>query len=221
MPNTSFDTSTAIANLQAGWHALTGPDRAEAILPIIESGVSNRELAPSLHCSEALIRRLLGCLKAEPEDLELARNGQISTNELVRRAREAEKRRDGANAEAARLRCKRRAEDASRTILHWLAGDPAAAGNAEQIVQEARHHMKLAEMTGGIPSRPAPVDMTVDEIIRRTRPVDQTDDQIDVGWYGGWLAEWSFFAFPDHTVLWDGLGGALSAVEHRSWRSKL
>ena len=78
--------SQAIANLQAKWHILKDLDRAEAVLTIHKSGVSLRGLAKFLNCSHSLLRHLLRAFEASPEDLALARSGQITTHELARRS---------------------------------------------------------------------------------------------------------------------------------------
>ncbi|HEX9198364.1 MAG TPA: hypothetical protein VF865_02310 [Acidobacteriaceae bacterium] len=109
----------------------------------------------------------------------------------------------------------------TKAILRWLTSDKAAAGNAEQVVQEARHMLMLAEQTGGLPKGTAPIGTKLQEIICRTRPAECTADQVDVDRFGRWLALWAFFAFPDRSVLWGALDGALSKVSHRSWMTKL
>jgi hypothetical protein len=81
--------SPAIAALQSQWHTLHDLDRAKAVLAINKSGVSTREIALHLHLSESLLRHLLTALQAPPEDRSLARQGRMSTNEVVRRARTA------------------------------------------------------------------------------------------------------------------------------------
>jgi hypothetical protein len=109
----------------------------------------------------------------------------------------------------------------TKAILRWLASDKAAAGNAEQIVQETRVMFMLAEQAGGLPTDTAPIGKKLQEIILDTRPEERTADQMDVDWFANWLALWSFYAFPDRTVLWGALDGALSQVSHRSWMTKL
>ena len=203
-----IDPSPAIANLQARSHSLLDPDRALAILPIIRSGVSGRQLARSLNCSESLLRRLLRCLQADPKDLDLARQCQIGTNELERRANQAKVRREANNQQALELKRTERTAGGTKAVLRWLASDKAAAGNAEQIVQETRAMLMLAEQTGGLPKDTAPIGTKLQEIILHVRPAERTDDQVDVGRLANWLALWSFYAFPDRTVLWGALDGA-------------
>jgi hypothetical protein len=216
-----IDPSPAIASLQARWHSLLDPDRALAIHPIIRSGVSQRKLAGYLNCSPSLIRRLLRCLQADPDDLELARHCQISTNELEDRAAKAKARRDASHKLAIELKLAAKAVGGTRAILRWLASDKAAAGNAEQIVQEARTMLMWAEQTGGLPTDTAPIEKKLQEIIHDTRPNGRTADQMDVSWFANWLAKWSFYAYPDRTVLWGALDGTLSKVSHRSWMANL
>ncbi len=216
-----IDPSPAIASLQARWHSLLDPDRALAIVPVIRSGVSRRRLAGYLNCSPSLVRRLLRCLPADPDDLELSRHCQISTNELERRAAQANARRDASHKLAAELKQTTNATGGIKAILRWLASDTCAAGNAEQIVQETRSMLMRAEQTGGLPKHTAPIGTKLQEIIHCSRPADRTSDEMDVGWFANWLALWTFYAYPDRNVLWGALDGALSKVSHRSWMSRL
>jgi len=215
------DPSPAIADLQARWHTLRDPDRALAILPIIRSGVSGRRLAPMLNCTPSLLHRLIRCIQAAPEDLELARQCKISTNELERRATRAKALRDASHQEVQILKRLEKAAKGAQDILRWLESDPAAAGNAEQVAQEARFMLNLAEQTGGLPPGTAPVGMQIKEIIQLTRPIELKDDGVDVGWFAKWLALWTFYAYPDRSVLWGAMDQALSRVQSRYWMSSL
>ena len=214
-------TSPAIADLQARWHTLRDPDRAFAILPLARSGVSHRKLAAYLNCSPSLVNRLVRCLQADQVDLEEARQCQISTNELLRRAKNALARRDTGHQHALEANRTQKVTGGTRAILRWLASDDAAAGNGEQIVSEARLMLMRAEQTGGLPGDTAPIGTKLQEIIGRTRPAERDDDQIDVGWFAHWLALWAFYAFPDRTVLWGALDQVLSCVQSRHWLSRL
>jgi hypothetical protein len=211
------EPSFAIADLQKRWHTLTDADRAASILPLIESGVSQRRVARALNCSEALIRRLVGLLKAEPEDLELARRCVISTNELARRAKQSEFRRAADHQRGLELKRAQTAANGTTTVLHWLAADPSRRGNAEQIIEEARFKLSLAEQTGGLPQDTVPVAWTLDEIIRQKCPAKSDDDVFDVGWFASWLVLWCFYGFPNRQTLWQVLDQALSRVEKRGW----
>jgi transposase-like protein len=95
-----INPSSAVAELQSHWHALPDLDRARAVGAINQSGISLRKIAKHLNCSDSLLRRLLKSLAAPPEDLSLARQGTISTNELVRRSKAAGIRRSSMHREA-------------------------------------------------------------------------------------------------------------------------
>lgn len=85
--NTMSNITSAIANLQANWNRLPDYERAQAVQPIIRSGMSRRQLAKELNTSEGTIRNLLLILKAPYRDLAPFRGGQLSLNELLRRVR--------------------------------------------------------------------------------------------------------------------------------------
>ena len=97
-----IEPSPALADLQMKWPDLHDLDRAKAVHAIKRTGISIRKIAQQLKVSEALLRHLLQALQALPDDQILARDGKISTKELVRRAKSAiigEARRDLAKAE--------------------------------------------------------------------------------------------------------------------------
>lgn len=79
--------SSAIAELQGNWHSLDNFDRALAVRPIIQAGVSRRQLAIAMAVVEGTIRNLLLILEGDPVDLESFLQGEISQNELIRHIR--------------------------------------------------------------------------------------------------------------------------------------
>jgi len=83
MTNTSF----AIADLQSRWHTLNDLDRAQAIKPIHQSGMSLRNLASRLNCSPSLLTHLMQAAQAPIEDQVLAGQGALSTRALWRAAK--------------------------------------------------------------------------------------------------------------------------------------
>lgn len=115
LPNTA-DTSPAVADLQKKWPALDNDaDRAKAIHDLHTAGVSLRTLAKALKCSLTLLRQLNVAAEAPKEDLQLARDGKISTRELVRRSKAATHRRETDQEEAQRKAIElKRAKDARR-----------------------------------------------------------------------------------------------------------
>jgi lambda repressor-like predicted transcriptional regulator len=78
---------SAVADLQSKWPTLHNLDRAKAVYAIHQAGTSLRELAKVLNRSESLLRHLLAALQAPPAHRNLARQGKISFNELVRRSK--------------------------------------------------------------------------------------------------------------------------------------
>jgi len=83
MNNTSF----TVEELRTTWHALSDLDRADRVENIHENGFSLREIASYLNCSASLLSHLLQAAQAPFEDRALARQGLLSTRDLVRRAR--------------------------------------------------------------------------------------------------------------------------------------
>jgi hypothetical protein len=180
-----------ISNLRENWHRLHDIDRALAVHEIIRLGVSRRRLSRELGFSEGLFRHLLKVLQASPSDLELAWQNAISTNELVRRAeRRSIPPPDQALpiVPATRLRSvpapahlpkppERRVvydvAGSSAVILSWLKQDPVRISYAQSILEEALRKLDRASEEGTLPRDSAPLEIPIDEVIRRCRPVTQ------------------------------------------------
>jgi lambda repressor-like predicted transcriptional regulator len=85
-PPSNTDTAAAVADLQKNWRDLQDLDRGRAVNVIHQAGTSLRSLAKALTCSPSLLRRLIEVDQAPLEDQLLARQGKITTNELLRRS---------------------------------------------------------------------------------------------------------------------------------------
>lgn len=217
--------SNTIAQLQAGWHSLSDHDRARAVAPIIRAGVSRRQLAGSLGIAEGSIRNLLLVLEADPGDLLSFREGQISKNELIRRVRGISKRPEPGSTPPKNE--SRRAEpevhpktenhgitDPSRgcdEILCWISEDPVRNAYAAEILDEACAALVGAEERGRLPRDRAPAGMPVSEIIRRCRPDPQQFD-MEVAWFGRWLALSAFHIIPSNAIRRDALNMAMERL---------
>jgi hypothetical protein len=79
----------SLSELQTKWPELREMDRAHNVHEIHKAGASFRELAKALNCSASLVRHLDLAAQAPLGDRSLARQGKISTRELVRRAKAA------------------------------------------------------------------------------------------------------------------------------------
>ena len=194
-------TSSAVADLQSQWHTLHDLDRARAVHAIHQDGASLRELANALNCSDSLLRHLLTALQAPPADRSLARQGKISTNELVRRSEAAGIRRSSMHREAREFERTQASRQACRTICNWLGAEQMSGPYGEQIVNGARHLFAKAEQDGKFPKDAAPTDMPTAEIIKRCRPAELKTDAISfVARHAWWLARWAYYAFTDTSV---------------------
>jgi transposase-like protein len=204
-------TSSAVANLQSQWHSLHDLDRAKAVFAINQSGISIREIARHLNCSEPLLRHLIAALQAPPADRFLARQGEISTNELVRRSKAAEIRRSSTHREAREFERIRASRQGCKTICGWLADEQVSGPYGEQIVDEARRQLANAEQDGKFPSGAAPTDMPTAEIIQRCRPAELKNGSTSfIARHAWWLARWSFYVLTDPWVRDQALELALN-----------
>jgi len=210
-------STPSISELQAAWHSLLDPDRARSIFALHKTHVSYRKLAAALNCQESLLRHLVKMLEADPEDLELAQQLLISTNECVRRGEQANARREANRLQAMEIKRIAKVAKVTRAILRWLKSDDATGRNGEQIVEEARFKLILAEQTNGLPNSLPPVGMNLPEIIEWARPTKQSADEVDVSRFGGWLVNWVVGALPERSSHWEALDQALSQFSSRSW----
>jgi hypothetical protein len=134
----TISADQAIEKLTHDWNQLSDVDRALSLGRIKRSGLSNRKLATMLGRSESLIRRLLLLLPAPAADLIVARAGQISTNELIRRAK-AHIQRQAVRQQALRQQQRQRqATKAAKLISNWLNQTGLNGPACEAIVNEVR-----------------------------------------------------------------------------------
>ena len=193
MTNTS-----SITQLQSDWFKFSDLDRASAVQSIKQSGISTRKIAAQLHLSEPLLRHLLKALQAPACDQVLARQGKISTNELIRRAKAGL--RPAKHHETLTIDRDRETRIAAGLISDWLLQTPLFGPAREMIVKEVQRKFLMMKEAGLHPSAVAPPDMPVSQIIARTKP-PAFDDSIDiVAWFAQWLCKWSFYAFLDEEI---------------------
>jgi hypothetical protein len=97
-----------------------------------------------------------------------------------------------------------------KTICNWLAVEDIPASYGEQIVEEARRTLAMAEENNSLPRDAAPPHTPVTEIIQRCRPVEPNSDAIShVAWFGHWLALWAAYSMPDSWVRYKAIELAL------------
>ena len=191
----------SISQLQSDWFKLSDLDRARAVLTIKQSGISIRKVADQLQLSEPLLRHLLQALQAPASDQVLARQGKISTNELVRRAKAVCLRPSAQQREGIVLERTLQPGKAADLICDWLLQTQLFGPAREMIIKEAQREFFAMKEAGFRPSLAAPSGMPTSQIIKRVKPPALTDDRIDiVAWFAHWLCRWSFFAFPDEGI---------------------
>lgn len=174
-------TSPVLVNLQSQWHALDDLDRAKAVNAIKQSGISTRKIAEFLGFSESHLRRLLQALQAPPEDRSLARQGKLSTNELVRRSKAAEIRRATEQRQALELDRNRASIQGCRAICDWIGTEELSGPAGAQIVGEAR-----------------------------CRPAEPYADASSyIAWFARWLSLWAAYSMTDSLVRYKAIELAL------------
>jgi transposase-like protein len=210
------DNVASIADLQIEWDQLNDFDRARAVHQFQQSGMSLRQLAKALNCSPSLLRQLDQAAQAPPLDQMLARKGDISTRELVRRSKAVKVQRAAKERQAAESKRMQAAQQGSKTICDWLEEEKLWPAHGEAIVDETRMILFGAERYGTLPQGPPPPPSTpVEEIIRRCRPKPETVESSDVARYAHWLAVWAYYAFPDTVVRDRALNLALNRLSRQ------
>jgi len=215
-PLTSVPTSTcaAISQLQATWHVLPDYERAQALEPIVDAGVSRRYLARALNTSEGTIRQLLFILQEAQADLTAFLNGTISRNELVRRVKGTST--EVPMSEKPDLRFSEshpavRYFRVRRDILEWLAEDEQRASSAALILGLALAQLDRGAGPGTLFQRPADSGASTETVIASCRP-DPNRFAIAVSWYAAWLANWVVSLIPDPALCRHALNMALARV---------
>ena len=191
----------AVTDLQVQWHILQDLDRAEAVSSIHQAGVSLRRLAKALNCSDCLLRHLLHVRAASPEDLVLARQGQISTWELARRSVATRTTQASMSRGISVSEIANAATRGCGTIRAWLAEESLNNPYGVQVTKEAYRLVMNAERAGKLPRGLAPSGVMTGEITRRCRPAEPTTNNAEVvSWYALWLALWTCYAIPNARV---------------------
>lgn len=200
-----------VEQLRCEWINLHDLDRAAAVRAINKAGLPIRQIATQLHKPESGLRRLLVALDAPAEDKMLARKGEITTSELVRRSKAAGRARAARNREELKLERGRQALHAADLICKWLIATQMNAPNREMIVEEARlrfHGVIPVELNR---SRQFAPDTQIEDIIVQTKPPELKEEhKTDIaGWFAAWLCQWTFYAFRDEDVRDNALDLAL------------
>jgi len=193
-------------------------DRAEAIKSICEAGESRRSLAKEVGCSEALLRDLLKVANVPLADRVLARRGEISTREFVRRSKAAAK----LEAEKAKItEEKRRAKESEKwsiSICDWLQAQGLAWAHQKNVIETTRCELIEAERLGTLPKAVVRTGVPLKTIIDRTRPTESGWDQtLEIYFYISWLAHWTLYAIPNVIVRDAALSHALVTIQHRRY----
>jgi len=212
----SSPTDISVDQLKRDWEQLHPLDRAKAISSLKKSGLSNRQIARQIGRGESTLRHLLLALRAPAADLISARQQNLSTNELVRRAKADAVRRTALRKSNLETNRKEHALAGSQTICEWVGQHWRSGPSGEQIVKEARRRMIESSLDGNLPKVDLPDHPFAPAItIERCKPQETLEDSgTDIGWYGRWPARWIIFVFPDLYVADE----ALQKAEQEPWR---
>lgn len=196
--------------LSVKWAGMDDVQRGEGLLKL-RGETSLRALANRLPCSASHLRNLVCAGQATLADRILARQGKISTRELVKRSKVAAKARTAAEEEAFDRQRTKEAQRWSEVICKWLETEGMFCSQGEVVVDEARRELFQAECTGKLPQGGPAKDLTIQEIIRRSRPPrPESDEFSEIAWYGTWLGRWTYFAIAETIVRDRALGIALN-----------
>ena len=167
MPSRS---DNSIAELRSNWIELSDLDRANEINIIRHTNVSIRKIATGFQCSESLLRHLLNCLEASPQDQELARHNRISTNELVRRGKAAKEKRMAPPPDVVEAKREVSAREGADLICNWLAAGNFNCHHQEIIIERARDVIEECDRDLSLPAISKHSAIPPALIISRTKP---------------------------------------------------
>jgi len=206
----------SIEQLKRDWKKMHRLDAARAVAHLKKSGISIRQIAKQVGCSASLLGHLLSALKAPAADILLARKGEISINELARRAKAELARREVSRQEIEKEKRSQTADKAAATICKWLQQTDLNRPSCETIVDNVRRDLADREQKHALPALPPKIKLAVHEIIQRMKPPEmKPDDNFSIdGWYQIWLLRWVFWAFPDSDIR----STALDLALERQWR---
>jgi hypothetical protein len=202
-----MSNAPSITQLQSDWFGFCDLDRAIAVRALKQTGISVRSIAGQLHFSESLLRHLLNALLAPARDQALAREGKISTNELVRRAKAFLH--PTKHHETLTIDRDRETRKATDLVCDWLLQTDLFGPALEMIVTEVQRKFRMMKEAGLHPSAVAPSGTPVSRIIERTKPLVFNGSIDIVAWFAQWLCRWSLNAFPNEDVRDGGLSLAL------------
>lgn len=210
MPDLSHDR---IALLRSRWAKLSDLDRARAIDTIHRSGASINQIARNLKFSPSLFRHLLLCLEASDEDQDLARRGQISTNDLARRGDAAKKRRAEPPPEVVEAPRLKSVDEGADLICNWILKKDLYGPDRIRIIKEVCLEFKIRKENHSLPPLTKHASLPLNVLIQRSKPKRPIDvEEAALSWYAEWLCRWSFFAFEDSAIRDSALKQAIKRL---------
>ncbi len=204
-----------VEQLKQNWSRMHPVDRARATAKIKRSGTSIRQIAKQVGCSASLLGHLLAAFQAPAADILLARKGEITFNELVRRARSEKAKREISRRDIEQQKRSKKALKGATIICKWLVQTGLAGPSCETIIENVRRELAEREQQSALPPERA-THLSTDEIIRRMKPPElKPDDDLSIdGWFQTWLCRWVFWAFPDSGIR----SAALDVALERQWK---
>jgi lambda repressor-like predicted transcriptional regulator len=206
----------SIERLRQDWDEMHPLDRAKTIAAIRRSGTSIRQIARQTGHSATLLRHLLMAQLAPKADIELARNGKASINELVRKAKAEKRELEVSIQEIEKEKRAKQALKAASLICKWLAQTGLNGPSCETIINNVRRELAEREQKQALPAQPNKIKLPINEIMQRMKPPELSpDDGIALdGWYQVWLCRWVFWAYPDSGIR----SAALDIALERQWK---
>lgn len=94
------------------------------------------------------------------------------------------------------------AKKGAELISNWFLETQLHRPFCGMIVDKVRLQLARDEATGVLPTA-GPLNVTVDEMTRRTKPPELNDNSCDIfAWDAEWLLRWIFPVLTDETIRW-------------------
>ena len=104
----------------------------------------------------------------------------------------------------------------STLICSWVQEVDISWAHQENIIEEARHELMEAYLSGTLPNFSVTKGVALEEIIDRSRPDEPGWDNVPaVAFYARWLARWTILAIPDATVRDSAVSDAFNRTRLR------
>lgn len=215
--------ASALAKLQSDWTSLPRSERCAELKRLVDQGISKRELARRLKCSQTLIRDFVHLAELPEQERLAVEAGTLGRKQALRRVRDRKRMKhlpEPSPADRQRLieKCAAIVEDFLRQHLrewYWRQ----CLWQIKAVVRQMR--LEELKQGGGKPSH-RPLSTNPRKTFWECRPEGKEPSYAPdmINWVVGWVAAWSRRVLPDSEARDAAIDRAernLNPKEGRGW----